>query len=83
MNTLKINENGTVTVNGEVANYDNLLESLTCVGEYETKDCGKLALFECEGGYIEYLLDSCFASGESTNYTSLSFDDIMNYYEVQ
>ena len=78
-----INENGTVRVNGEVADYDNLLEVTNPVGEYKTSDGKTLVLFDYENGFIEYFLDTSFASGESANFTELTFDEIMEYYEIQ
>lgn len=82
MATLKINENGTVRVDNEVANYDNLVEACNPLGEYKTKSVGTLVLFETENGFIEYLLDTCFDSGESANFTEMSFDELMEYYEI-
>jgi len=37
MENLTINENGTVRIGGEVADYDGLLEILSPIGEYETE----------------------------------------------
>lgn len=83
MENVTINENGTVRVNGEVANYDNLLEVLSPFGEYETEESGTLVLFPYKDGHIELLLDGSFASGEEANFTDLSFEEIMEYYNVK
>ncbi|MCK9220223.1 MAG: hypothetical protein M0P47_09270 [Bacteroidales bacterium] len=80
MKNIKINEDGTVRINGKVVEYDALVENLTCAGECRTKDGKVVALFPFENGVIEYILNGSFASGESANYTELSVGEIMEYY---
>lgn len=82
MNLEKL-ENGMVKINKEIANYDLLLENMEPIGEYETEDCGTLTLFEHEGELIEYLGDGCFIHGSEVNHTSLSFDEIMEHYNIK
>jgi len=83
MENLTINENGTVRIGGEVADYDGLLEILSPIGEYETEEAGTLVLFPFKGGDIELLLDGSFGSGEEANFTDLSFEEIMEYFNVK
>lgn len=80
---IKINENGTVRVNDEVANYDNLLETIDPIGEYKTSEGKTIVLFPFENGFIEYLLNGSFASGESANYTEMTFEEISDYYQFE
>ena len=82
-NVIDIKEKGIVRVNGDIANYGNLLQHLNLVGEFKTNDSGTIVLFEYGNKFIEYLLDSCFASGESANFTDLTFEEIMDYYKIQ
>lgn len=78
--SVEIDEKGRVRVNGEVADYENLNENLNLVGEYETAECGQLAIFRYKEGFIEFMIDGSFASGEEANYTTLSLDEVLDYY---
>lgn len=82
MKTIEILDRGQVRVNGEVADYDNLLANLDPIGEYETEDCGTLVLFNHPDGIIELLLDGDFIHGESANFTTCSFEEIMSNYNI-
>jgi len=79
---ITIKENGAVRINDEVADLDNLIEQLNPIGEYKTSDGKTLVLFKHDKGFIEYLLNSTFASGEQANFTEMSYSEIMEYYEV-
>jgi hypothetical protein len=81
--SIEILDDSRVRVNGEKADYDNLLSELDPIGEYETCDGYTLVLFPYGNGYIEYLLDSCYEHGESAIYTESTFEHIMDSYQIK
>lgn len=82
MKNIEILKNGQVRVNGEIANYDNLLSVIDPIGEYETSEGNKIVFFPYQEGHIELLLDSDFEHGESVNYTTCTFEELMENYNI-
>ena len=79
MENLVINQDGTVRFNGEKLGYDSLCENFEKVGQIKT-DSSEIDLFKTEEGILEYLADGTFASGEDVNFTTLSIEELEDYY---
>ena len=76
MESIKINSDGSVTVNGQIATYDNLLENISPVGEYKTGEGKTLVLFPFEEGFIEVVENE-------VKFSVFSFEALMDRYYVQ
>lgn len=71
---------GQVRIGGEIPTFEDLRANLEWVETIKTQGDADIDLFAYKGGFIEYMGDSSFGSGEDVNFTDLSLEEIRDYY---
>jgi hypothetical protein len=79
---ISVLENGAIRINGEVPTLEILRKELESAIDGITSEGKNIIIFPFNKGHIEYLCDGSFATGESANFTTLSIDEITEYYQL-